>query len=43
MLEVLQFIFDGTVLWGLPRFFGVVILLALVMGGLAAVIGRIRK
>lgn len=29
MVEVLQFIFGGTVLWGVPRFIGICILLSL--------------
>ncbi len=43
MVEVLQFIFGGTALWGMARFFGVVILVALVMGCLVAGIDRFKK
>ena len=43
MVEVLQFIVGGTVLWGLPRFFGVVILLVCVTSILGAFIRVIKR
>lgn len=43
MVEVLQFIFGGTLLWGIPRFLGVVILLICVTSILGAFIRVIKR
>lgn len=43
MVEMLQFIFGGTVLWGIPRFAGVVILTAMILGWLLAAASTLKK
>jgi len=43
MVEVLQFIFGGTALWGVARYAGVCLLLVIVMGCLAVTFGGRRK
>lgn len=43
MVDVLQFIFGGTVLWGIPRFAGTVILMAMILGWLLAVASTLKK
>lgn len=43
MAEVLEFIFGGTVLWGMARFGGVLFLIVFVVSWTGAVIKWIRQ
>lgn len=43
MIELLEFIFGGTVLWGIPRFVGVLILIFVVTGWMSAFAKWVRK
>lgn len=43
MVEILQFVFGGTVLWGVPRFCGVLLLIALLLAGIIATAKVIRR